>query len=337
VIRNTTTGVNPLLIDGNSSSNGDTLVISAAGNLGLGAYPPDDILSARLFISDPTPEIELADSDQNRTWQLFADGGNGGSDPLGGVGLADVTALTNPFYIVSAAPTDSFFMDTTGYVGLGTDAPGVRLQVQGDSIAPVEELFRLESTTSPQQVFVNSTSNAKWFFAMTRNDTFKVSFDGTGKVEARFFQNGNLQIAGALTQNSDRNSKQNINEIDGKDVLQKLVELPISTWEYKADQGIRHLGPMAQDFYAAFGLGQSPTGISTIDTGGVALAAIKGLKQENDHRFDQLKSENHALAGKNEELEVQLREQDERVVQLEMALAELLRKNDQGVQVGSIK
>ncbi len=77
VIRNTTAGINPVVIDGSSgAANGNTLVVSAAGNLGLGAYPPDDELSARLYIFDPTPEIELQDSDNPRTWQIYADGGN---------------------------------------------------------------------------------------------------------------------------------------------------------------------------------------------------------------------------------------------------------------------
>ena len=34
---------------------------------------------------------------------------------------------------------------------------------------------------------------------------------------------------------------------------------------------------MAQDFYAAFGLGESDKGIDTVDADGVALAAIQGL------------------------------------------------------------
>ncbi len=36
---------------------------------------------------------------------------------------------------------------------------------------------------------------------------------------------------------------------------------------------------MAQDFYAAFGLGNSDTHIGTVDADGVALAAIQGLYQ----------------------------------------------------------
>jgi hypothetical protein len=211
----------------------------------------------------------------------------------------------------------ALFVDDSSNVGVGTSDPATKLHVVGDSGASTEELLQLQSTAAPQQVFLNSSTGAQWFFAMTGDDSFKVSFAGTGKVEARFQQNGNLQIAGALIQNSDRNSKKNISEIDGKDVLDKVVNLPISTWEYKADSGVTHLGPMAQDFHAAFGLGQSPTSISTIDTGGVALAAIKALKQEKD------------------ELEAELRKQEERIMQLEMVVTELMRDQSTEIQVGS--
>ena len=61
-------------------------------------------------------------------------------------------------------------------------------------------------------------------------------------------------------------------------MLAKVAALPIATWNWKSqDAAIRHMGPMAQDFAAAFGLGETPRGINTVDSEGVALAAIKGL------------------------------------------------------------
>ena len=66
-------------------------------------------------------------------------------------------------------------------------------------------------------------------------------------------------------------------------MLDKVAELPVSTWSYKA-QGpdIRHIGPMAQDFTAAFGVGEDDRHITSVDADGVALAAIKGLDQRVD-------------------------------------------------------
>ena len=69
--------------------------------------------------------------------------------------------------------------------------------------------------------------------------------------------------------------------VNPADVLARVEQLPISRWQYRDTEGVDHIGPMAQDFYSAFGLGASETSISAIDTGGVALAAVKALAQEN--------------------------------------------------------
>ncbi len=58
------------------------------------------------------------------------------------------------------------------------------------------------------------------------------------------------------------------------------------------------MGPMAQDFRAAFGLGVSDELIDTIDPDGVALAAIQGLNalvQEKDAAIDELRRRQAAL------------------------------------------
>jgi hypothetical protein len=77
---------------------------------------------------------------------------------------------------------------------------------------------------------------------------------------------------------SDRNVKENFQPVDGRDVLQKLIAVPITTWNaIGADPTVRRMGLMAQDFYAAFGLGDDDTVITTGDVDGVALASIQGL------------------------------------------------------------
>jgi hypothetical protein len=79
---------------------------------------------------------------------------------------------------------------------------------------------------------------------------------------------------------SDRNVKENFTPVDGQEVLASLADVPITTWNYKAqDAAIRHMGPAAQDLYAAFGLGEDELYINTVDADGVALAAIQGLYQ----------------------------------------------------------
>ena len=96
---------------------------------------------------------------------------------------------------------------------------------------------------------------------------------------------------------SDRNGKDHIVPVDPQEVLSKVAALPIATWNWKSqDAAIRHMGPMAQDFAAAFGLGETPRGINTVDSEGVALAAIKGL-------YEQLQLKDRELAALREELD----------------------------------
>ena len=82
---------------------------------------------------------------------------------------------------------------------------------------------------------------------------------------------------------SDSTKKRNIRFVDTKDVLDKVARFPIKQWSYKSqDPSIEHIGPMAQDFYKLFHLGEDSLGISTIDPDGIALAAIQELQKQNE-------------------------------------------------------
>ena len=98
---------------------------------------------------------------------------------------------------------------------------------------------------------------------------------------------------------SDVNLKREFVDIDEKMILEKLMNIPVTEWGYEyEDPSVRHLGPMAQDFYAAFGLGQDERHIQSVDADGVAFAAIKGmydLLQEKDSQIVQLEQRNADL------------------------------------------
>ena len=79
---------------------------------------------------------------------------------------------------------------------------------------------------------------------------------------------------------SDATAKDGFASVEGYQILEQLDSIPISTWYYRGeDPSIRHIGPTAQDFYAAFHLGQDGHYISTVDEEGIALAAIQELYQ----------------------------------------------------------
>jgi hypothetical protein len=98
---------------------------------------------------------------------------------------------------------------------------------------------------------------------------------------------------------SDRNAKTDIAPLDDESVLDKVAALPIDSWQYKSEKGVRHVGPMAQDFYAAFGTGVDDRHITSIDEDGVALAAIKALNAK-------LALDNADLQNHNAKLEARL-------------------------------
>jgi hypothetical protein len=109
---------------------------------------------------------------------------------------------------------------------------------------------------------------------------------------ATLHNNGNLTLSGTLSQASDRNVKAGFAPVDVEAVLAKVAGLPLTTWHYTNDAAATpHLGPMAQDFHAAFGLGGDDKTITTVDADGVALAAIQGLH----HRTETLAAENAVI------------------------------------------
>ncbi len=99
---------------------------------------------------------------------------------------------------------------------------------------------------------------------------------------------------------SDRNLKTDFAEIDPAQVLSRVVELPISTWRYRKDgPEVRHLGPMAQDFHAAFGLWDTDRMIFPLDASGVSFAAIQALNT----RLVAAEADNEALRARLDRLE----------------------------------
>ena len=108
--------------------------------------------------------------------------------------------------------------------------------------------------------------------------------------------------AGSFNQTSDQNLKEKFAPINSREVLERVANLPISNWNFKTAEQTRHIGPMAQDFYAAFNVGTDDKHIATVDESGVALAAIQGL---------------------NQKLEEQLKLKDDKISALEKRLADL--------------
>jgi hypothetical protein len=125
--------------------------------------------------------------------------------------------------------------------------------------------------------------------------------------------------SGVFNCTSSRYTKENFSVVNGKDVLSRLRNVPISTWNYISEgRGVRHMGPMAEDFFETFRLGTGNTSIGVQDLAGVSLSAIQELDQRTTElqqktaeveqlrqRLDDLRSANEALEKRLTALEQQ--------------------------------
>jgi trimeric autotransporter adhesin len=131
----------------------------------------------------------------------------------------------------------------------------------------INDLEFCSATSDTQQgQFVVAASGGFYFYTSTSGAS------GSGATLA--------SGSGSWSSLSDRNIKAHFLAIDPSSLLEKIAAMPISTWNYKTqDDSIRHLGPTAQDFHEAFGLGEDDKHISTVDAQGVALAGVQALYQ----------------------------------------------------------
>ena len=166
--------------------------------------------------------------------------------------------------------------------------------------------------------FDNTALGTAWRFqAATGNqDNFEIAKVGTGQIELLLDGTGNLTIQGVLDQNSNVHDKEGIKAVDAGAILSSVLALDLSEWSYRGESA-RHLGPMAQNFHAAFGLGADETKLAPGDLAGIALAAIQGqqeIVQEQQARIE-------TLAAQNEQLQASQAARDEQIALLQSRLA----------------
>ncbi len=260
-----------------------SLYVDDGGRIGIGTSTPVADLHAK---TGNTPTLRLEqDGASGFTSQIWDVAGN-----EAGFFIRDVTGgSTLPFRIRPGAANASLVIDGDDEVGIsvGTN-PRAKLHISnGGAVQPApnaEDDMIIQDDGPVRFALINLSpvggANEIWTF--TNNNTMRLSA-GTDDPEFILDDSGNLTILGALTESSDKHAKMAIEPVSPDEILAKVTALPIAEWTYKhdAEAGTRHIGPMAQDFYAAFGTGADERGISTLDSAGVALAAIQALAAEN--------------------------------------------------------
>lgn len=308
---------------GFTSTATNQFLVRAAGGVGIGTNAPQ----APFHVVGPGQVVALVDSANptgtwlsiaNRStgggsWSLISTGnGNGeGADKLvfftsaasfgrmnldasgnlalvgtlsaGGAVVGTLTATTLSATTLSAATVGIGLSNPAGALGVAVGTGAVTVRNDGNvpglvltgGIAP--GTLRLRNAL---EIWPNDAANAGGRLDVRGlNGSPTITLTGT---------NGTVSAV-TYVQTSDRNAKENFTSVDRRQMLEKVVALPITRWTFKDDTGTAHVGPMAQDFYSAFSLGTDEKHIATVDEEGVALAALQGLNQKVEERSARIK------------------------------------------------
>jgi len=182
----------------------------------------------------------------------------------------------------------------TGNVGIGVNHPTSRLHVGAGGVRCEMGLGEKFSLGGNGSFEIDAPGIIAGRFVVQNGGNVGI---GTASPSEKLHVAGNILASGNICANngvqciSDRNKKAGFTPVDAKAILEKVAAMSITRWRYTNDTATPHIGPVAQDFHAAFGVGSNDKQISTVDADGVALAAIQGLNQkleEKDARIVEL-------------------------------------------------
>lgn len=188
-------------------------------------------------------------------------------------------------------------------VGIGISTPQWPLHVVAADPLITTTVW-IQNSGPARVTFQNTVAGGLWSFGQENNGRFVVNRAGTGKQEFAVAPNGDVLVGASVVHSSSRAMKEDLQRLDPEAILAKLSEIPISSWSYKEDaSAVRHIGPMAEDFYAAFGLGTDQEHIAINDSAGVALIAIQGLYRLVGQKDQEIRRLDELVAQRNRQLD----------------------------------
>lgn len=304
----------PFTLTAGAPSN--SMFVDSSGRLGVGTAVP--VLNLHISTGN-TPAMRLEQSAASgftaQTWDIAGNEAN--------FFVRDVTSGSRlPFRIRPGAPSSSIDISSSGKVGIGTASPSQKLHVRG-SDGTTQYLVEEVSGTSANRILMSLQNFGPLSTELVNTEPGGTTWRMNNLVGGLAFNNinnagneailsptGTLTVLQTVVELSDRNRKNHIVPVDRHDILNRVGQLPVATWSFiDGDPAERHLGPMAQDFAALFGLGQNDTTISARDMAGVSLAAIQAVNEKvdaKDARIAALEAQNQELAARLAALEAAL-------------------------------
>jgi hypothetical protein len=278
----------------------------SANGVGIGETSPEGQLHVTGSPSTPQIKIETTSTDSFVKLRLESFG-----KPYWDFAVGGSANLMNWYF--SGTAQNLMTLSTNGHLrvhqalGVGADSPDAHLTAAGNSSKPQLRLQQTTAGAAPRLRMINGVSPYWDLFTESGGRYMRWYAERTGFDAMTLEDDGTLITTGPVNPPSDRNVKQDFAAVDALAVLEQVAALPIQSWAYKNSPDTRHIGPVAQDFHAAFQFnGDDDKHIATVDADGVALAAIQGLNQKTEDRSQKSEARIQKLEAENGELKARL-------------------------------
>ena len=282
------------------------------------------ILSSGVAMAAPADETFMNVTLEERLYQHDSFGAQWGFD-VGSDGLWLVPKVpvdgtySAPFKLRNDAADNALVVGgnaagTEGYVGIGTDVPSAKLDVNGSIQSSLngpgtESVYRLLTLsandtdgTGPSEagfVLRNEKESKEWLFrTIDAGNAFTATLGGTGGAEFKvssatgnyrdtelYLGNGAKNVGGVWYNASSRALKENIKPLSTKEALTAFSKLQPVTYNYKTDKSEKVVGFIAEDVPALVAI-NSRDALSSMDM----IAVLTKVVQEQDRKIKKLEA-----------------------------------------------
>ena len=293
----TAMGINSIANNSSATAMGNTTVASGVNAFAMGIFT-----TASGANSTAIGNNTIASGNNSTAMGINSIANNSSATAMGN----STTASGGNSTAIGNSTTASGFNSTA--IGNNTTASGPNSTAMGNGV----------STNSRDGAFVIGDNSLVAAMTSSADNQMSMRFAGGYRLFSNLINTTGVTLApggGSWSTVSDKHKKENFSALDAESILKKVAALPLSKWNYKSQPASqKHVGPMAQDFYAAFqldGIGNDST-INTGDIDGINMAAIQALEK----RTADLKNENERLKTSVAELQKKFTAQQKLIEQL---------------------